>query len=177
MTERNDTQSTTQRTDPIEDSDANKQEIHSAHYDSTDIYYRCRSPSCSDETDEEDDPYQELFMNAWRSAPASSDEEDEPVVEFNQLLHPDAKPFSLMDDSDLWDYMDESELKERLKNQPRLLEEITRKRKRRMLDDEYKPDDDDLTEVLDRFVKYVRTEPTNIRDEWENTSHDGGATL
>ncbi|XP_052866725.1 uncharacterized protein LOC128272882 [Anopheles cruzii] len=171
MTERNDTLSSTHRTDPIEDTDANKQEIPSEQYNSTDIYYRCRSPSCSDDDDEEDDPYQECFMNAWRSAPATSDEEDdEPVVEFNQLLHPDAKPFSLMDDSDLWDYMDESELKERLKNQPRLLEEITRKRKRRMLDDECKPDDDDLSEVLDRFVKYVRTESTNTHDDWENTS-------
>uniref|UniRef100_A0A182MZ57 Uncharacterized protein n=1 Tax=Anopheles dirus TaxID=7168 RepID=A0A182MZ57_9DIPT len=119
-----------------------------------------------DDDDGEEDPYQELFMNAYRSAPHSSDEEDEPGHGMIQYYSPAAKPLSLMDDWDLWDYMEESELKERLKDHPQLYEEITRKRKHRMLEEEEdgttaNDDDanDELCDVLSRAVKCIRTEP------------------
>ncbi|XP_040167676.1 uncharacterized protein LOC120902750 [Anopheles arabiensis] len=120
-----------------------------------------------DDDEGEEDPYQELFMNAYRSAPQSSDEEEETTGEgcLSKVCNPDAKPLSLMEDWDLWDYMDESELKERLKDHPRLLEEITRKRKRRMLEEEdgaTAREDDELCDVMNRAIKCVRTETPSL---------------
>ncbi|XP_049529639.1 uncharacterized protein LOC125948044 [Anopheles darlingi] len=175
MTEKTDTESAAQRTAELrENGDKETHDKHHSDGSDTDspnhycpfAHYRPRVGSCSDyddndTDDEEEDPYQELFMNAYRSAPASSDDDEEPVLEFNQLVHPDAKPLSLMDDADLWDHLDEHELKERLKDHPRLLEEITRKRKRRMLEQEGETNDD-LGDVLDRFTKYIRMDPTRL---------------
>uniref|UniRef100_A0A182F3T4 Uncharacterized protein n=1 Tax=Anopheles albimanus TaxID=7167 RepID=A0A182F3T4_ANOAL len=172
MSGRTDSESAPPRTTELPES--GDEETNDKHYsdgsdtDSTNRYcpyahYRPREGSGSDydnDDSDDEDPYQELFMNAYRSAPASSDDDDEePALEFNQLANPDAKPLSLMDDADLWDHMDENELKERLKDHPRLLEEITRKRKRRMLEQET---NDDLGDVLDRFTKYIRMDSTRF---------------
>ncbi|XP_050086620.1 uncharacterized protein LOC126571830 [Anopheles aquasalis] len=172
MSERADTESAPQRT-TNELPESAGEETHDKHYsDASDTdsinrycpyaHYRPRVGSGSDydnDDSDDEDPYQELFMNAYRSAPASSEDEDEePALEFS---HPDAKPLSLMDDADLWDHMDENELKERLKDHPRLLEEITRKRKRRMLEQEGEANDD-LGDVLDRFTKHIRMDPTRL---------------
>uniref|UniRef100_A0A182K1F0 Uncharacterized protein n=1 Tax=Anopheles christyi TaxID=43041 RepID=A0A182K1F0_9DIPT len=132
--------------------------------------YGYRPSNNSDDDDEEDDedeedPYQELFMNAYRSAPQSSDEEETATEGMSKLCNPDAKPLALMEDWDLWDYMDESELKERLKDHPRLLEEITRKRKRRMLEEEEGATAlvaDELCDVMNRAVKCIRSEPPSF---------------
>ncbi|KFB46154.1 AGAP008921-PA-like protein [Anopheles sinensis] len=104
-------------------------------------------------------------MNAYRSAPASSDEDDDGKHTTHDNINlPEAKPLSLMEDWDLWDYMDESELNERLKDHPRLLEEITRKRKRKLADEEEDAGnaDEDLSDMMNRFVKYIRADPTNV---------------
>uniref|UniRef100_A0A182PDW5 Uncharacterized protein n=1 Tax=Anopheles epiroticus TaxID=199890 RepID=A0A182PDW5_9DIPT len=120
----------------------------------------------ADDDEDEEDPYQELFMNAYRSAPQSSDEDEDTTQEgMSKFCNPDAKPLSLMEDWDLWDYMDESELKERLRDHPRLLEEITRKRKRRLLEEEdgtRAREDDELCDVMNRAVKCIRTEPPSL---------------
>ncbi|XP_058121465.1 nucleolin-like [Anopheles ziemanni] len=134
-----------------------------------DFRYRHRSSDSSDndeddDEDDEEDPYCELFMNAYRSAPASSDEGDEEQCTNENINLPEAKPLSLMEDWDLWDYMNESELKERLKDHPRLFEEITRKRKRKLADEEEDAGnaDEDLSDMMNRFVKYIRADPTNV---------------
>uniref|UniRef100_A0A182MSZ3 Uncharacterized protein n=1 Tax=Anopheles culicifacies TaxID=139723 RepID=A0A182MSZ3_9DIPT len=118
-----------------------------------------------DDEEDEEDPYRELFMNAYRSAPHSSDEE-ETEKDMTGCSNPAAKPLCLMEDWDLWDYMDESELKERLKDHPQLLEVITRKRKRRMLEEETETttalEDDELCSVMNRAVKCIRTEPSQL---------------
>uniref|UniRef100_A0AAG5DHL1 Uncharacterized protein n=1 Tax=Anopheles atroparvus TaxID=41427 RepID=A0AAG5DHL1_ANOAO len=131
------------------------------------FHYGYRSSNCSDDDDDDDDeedPYQELFMNAYRSVPASSDEDDDRgKCTNNNNYPPEAKPLSLMEDWELWDSMDENELKEKLKNHPKLLEEITRNRKRKLLDeDENAGENEDLNEMMNRFVKYIRRDPTNV---------------
>uniref|UniRef100_A0A182Q566 Uncharacterized protein n=1 Tax=Anopheles farauti TaxID=69004 RepID=A0A182Q566_9DIPT len=118
--------------------------------------------SHNDDDDGEEDPYKELFMNAYRSVP-NSDDEDEPANGLLQYYSPDEKPLSLMEDWDLWDYMDEIELQERLRQHPLLFEEITRKRKRPMLEEEEESAtaasiDDELSDVMSRAVKCIRTE-------------------
>ncbi|XP_050072341.1 uncharacterized protein LOC126560424 [Anopheles maculipalpis] len=125
---------------------------------------RSDDESAADDEDDEEDPYQELFMNAYRSAPQSSDEE-ETGTDANNCTNPAAKPLCLMEDWDLWDYLDETELKVRLKDHPRLLEEITRKRKRRLLEEEEAAtarEDDELCLVMNRAVKCIRTEPSKL---------------
>ncbi|XP_053663364.1 uncharacterized protein LOC128712498 [Anopheles marshallii] len=129
--------------------------------------YRSSSNSddyADDDEEDEEDPYQELFMNAYRSAPQSSDDE-ETEIDVKGCTNPAAKPLCLMEDWDLWDYMDESELKERLKDHPKLLEEITRKRKRRMQEEEDAAtalEDDELCNVMNRAVKCIRSEPSQL---------------
>ncbi|XP_052896504.1 uncharacterized protein LOC128303556 [Anopheles moucheti] len=129
--------------------------------------YRSSSNSddnAADDEEDEEDPYQELFMNAYRSAPQSSDDE-ETEKDSKGCTNPAAKPLCLMEDWDLWDYMDESELKERLKDHPQLLEEITRKRKRRMQEEEDAAtalEDDELCNVMNRAVKCIRIEQSQL---------------
>ncbi|XP_035905658.1 uncharacterized protein LOC118509311 [Anopheles stephensi] len=154
--------------DVLSETSEESSETHDT-YRSFNYGYRCSNRSdddsdCEDEDDEEEDPYQELFMNAYRSAPQSSDEE-ETGQEAVHCTNPAAKPLCLMEDWDLWDYMDETELKERLKDHPQLLEEITRKRKRRLLEEEEAAtalEDDELSQVMNRAVKCIRTETPNL---------------
>ncbi|XP_055548591.1 uncharacterized protein LOC129732100 [Wyeomyia smithii] len=93
------------------------------------------------------DPHRAMFYDAYRST-AGSPEIDDSTEEKD--LPGERKPLSLMDDWELWDYMDEETLKERLKDHPELLEQITRKRKRLA---ELEEDDDDLCSVMERNAK------------------------
>ncbi|XP_053696234.1 uncharacterized protein LOC128743641 [Sabethes cyaneus] len=96
------------------------------------------------------DPHRALFYDAYRSTTASPDLDDDEV----EAERPgEKKPLSLMDDYELWDYMDEETLKKRLKNHPELLEQITRKRKRMAELEENDGDDDDLCAVMQRSAK------------------------
>uniref|UniRef100_A0A182W6D0 Uncharacterized protein n=1 Tax=Anopheles minimus TaxID=112268 RepID=A0A182W6D0_9DIPT len=138
------------------------------NYRSFNYGYRSTNHSdddADDDEEDEEDPYLELFMNAYRSAPQSSDDE-EAENGITGCSDPAAKPLCLMEDWDLWD-MDESELKERFKDLPQLLELITRKRKRRMLEEEETDaatalEDDELCNVMNRAVKCIRTEPPKM---------------
>ncbi|XP_049284875.1 uncharacterized protein LOC125764556 [Anopheles funestus] len=153
--------------DVLSETSEESYETH-ANYRNFNYGYGSSDNSDDDDADDEegeDDPYQELFMNAYRSAPQSSDDEETPDKGTTLCPNPAAKPLCLMEDWDLWDYMDESELKERLKDHPQLLEEITRKRKRRMLEEEETAtalEDDELCNVMNRAVKCIRTEPSTL---------------
>ncbi|XP_055597712.1 uncharacterized protein LOC129747489 [Uranotaenia lowii] len=96
------------------------------------------------------DPHREVFYDAYRDVPSEPEMDDstENVEELGER-----KPLSLIDDWELWDYMDEETLKKRLKNHPELLEEITRKRKRRALEEN---DDEDLCAVMEKHAKVTK---------------------
>lgn len=139
-----------------------KEETHLDYFDS----YRETNSSydendTGDDDEDHEDPYMELFMDAYRSAPASSDEEED-EKQNNNSIQPAAKPLCLMEDFDLWDYMDESELQERLKDHPQLLEVITRKRKRMILEEEGSAtSNDELCDMMNR-TKCFRIDPTSL---------------
>ncbi|XP_058826460.1 uncharacterized protein LOC131686228 [Topomyia yanbarensis] len=98
------------------------------------------------------DPHRALFYDAYRSTVVTPELDDS--TENAEAGPGEQKPLSLMDDWELWDYMDEETLKERLKNHPELLEQITRKRKRKAVLDEN--DDDDLCAVMERHAKVTK---------------------
>lgn len=98
------------------------------------------------------DPHRMCFYDAYRSA-ASSPEPDEEKPACGS-----AKPLNLTDDWDMWDYMDEDTLRQRLQHHPLLLEQITRNRKRRAaaaLEGASK-DDDELCAVMERHAKVTK---------------------
>lgn len=98
------------------------------------------------------DPHRECFYDAYRSGAGSPELDDS--VETTEEVTKEQKPLALMDDWELWDYMDEETLKQRLKFHPELLEQITRKRKRRAALEE--SDDDDLCAVMERHAKVTK---------------------
>ncbi|XP_058454959.1 uncharacterized protein LOC131432611 [Malaya genurostris] len=100
------------------------------------------------------DPHRALFYDAYRSTPITPELDDS--TENAENGPGERKPLSLMDDWELWDYMDEETLKERLKNHPELLEQITRKRKRKAMFDDDDKDDDDLCSVMERHAKVTK---------------------
>lgn len=98
------------------------------------------------------DPHRACFYDAYRSGAASPELNDS--TENTGGATPERKPLALMDDWDLWDYMDEETLKQRLKYHPELLEQITLKRKRKARLEE--SDDDDLCAVMERHAKVTK---------------------
>lgn len=98
------------------------------------------------------DPHRAYFYDAYRSEAGSPELDDS--TENAGATTPERKPLALMDDWDLWDYMDEETLKQRLKYHPELLEQITRKRKRKAGLEE--SDDDDLCAVMERHAKVTK---------------------
>lgn len=113
-------------------------------------------PTEHDWTEEEldRDPHREFFYDAYRSA-ASTPDLDESGGSLDQIPV-EQRPLSLMDDLELWDHMDEDTLKQRLRNHPVLLEQITRNRKRRAAALEESEEDADLCAVMERHAKVTK---------------------
>ncbi|XP_055639538.1 uncharacterized protein LOC129777335 [Toxorhynchites rutilus septentrionalis] len=98
------------------------------------------------------DPHREFFYDAYRSETTTPELDNS--VENAEEIKDERKPLALMDDWELWDYMEEDELKKRLKNYPELFEQITRKRKRKAAFDD--GDDEDLCAVMERHAKVTK---------------------
>lgn len=114
-------------------------------------------PTDQDWTDEEldRDPHRMFFYDAYRSIP-STPELDESGESLDQVPV-EQRPLALMDDWELWDHMDDDQLKKHLQHHPVLLEQITRNRKRRAAALEDTTDEDaDLCAVMERHAKVTK---------------------
>uniref|UniRef100_A0A1Q3F9E6 Uncharacterized protein n=1 Tax=Culex tarsalis TaxID=7177 RepID=A0A1Q3F9E6_CULTA len=114
-------------------------------------------PTEQDWTDEElyHDPYRMVFYDAYRSV-TSTPELDESGGSLDQIPV-EQRPLALMDDLELWDHMDDDQLKKHLQNHPVLLEKITRNRKRRAAALEDTADEDtDLCAAMERQAKVTK---------------------
>ncbi|XP_039450735.1 uncharacterized protein LOC120429752 [Culex pipiens pallens] len=114
-------------------------------------------PTEQDWTDEEldRDPHRMFFYDAYRSIP-STPELDESGGSLDQIPM-EQRPLALMDDLELWDHMDDDQLKKHLQHHPVLLEKITRNRKRRAAALEDTTDEDaDLCAVMERHAKVTK---------------------
>lgn len=113
-------------------------------------------PTDQDWTDEEmdRDPHRMFFYDAYRSIP-STPELDESGESLDQIPV-EQRPLALMDDLELWDHMDDDQLKKHLQHHPVLLEQITRNRKRRAAALDDTDEDAELCAIMERHAKVTK---------------------